>query len=156
MPLCIKDSNQLWTIPDWLDTTFVAVLLVLLFAVCTSSAYDRYLQTSYQSALHGMEHYKNSPKALREFFHVKFCHQLISSPIDALMLPDQRIKVSFSITRNWYLLSAPVSQDTVDLKAISAIRIWSMVLIIYGHSQVLGFVMPRQDSLAADTVRLHM
>lgn len=149
MAICIRDSNQLWTIPDWLDTTFVAVLLVLLFAVCTSSAYDRYLHTSYRSALHGMEHYKNPPRALRESFHV----EMVSSPINAFMISDQRIKVSFSITRNWYLLSAPVSQDTVDLKAISAIRIWSMVLIIYGHSQVLGFVMPRMDSLAADTVR---
>jgi hypothetical protein len=41
--------------------------------------------------------------------------------------------VSFSIVRNWYILSAPVKREMRDLRSISAARIWTMIAIIYGH-----------------------
>lgn len=68
------------------------------------------------------------------------------------MLPsffsDQRIKVSFSVMRNWHILSAPNRKN--DLKQIPAIKVWSMMIIVYGHCHLFGYLIPRHDSLSSD------
>lgn len=61
--------------------------------------------------------------------------------------------VSFSIHRNWYLLSAPTKEDVRDLRAISAIRIWTMIAIIYGHATWFSLAVPIKNPIWLEKVR---
>lgn len=65
---------------------------------------------------------------------------------------DQKFLVSFSVIRNWYLLSAPTRQDMRDLRSISAVRIWTMIAIIYGHCSWFTIAVPIQNPIYVEQV----
>ena len=60
--------------------------------------------------------------------------------------------VSFSVHRNWYVLSAPTKNELRDLRAISAIRIWTMISIIYGHATWFSISVPIRNPIFIEKV----
>lgn len=69
-----------------------------------------------------------------------------------LFFSDQKFLVSFSFIRNWYLLSAPTRKDMRDLRSISAVRIWTMIAIIYGHCSWFTIAVPIQNPIYVEQV----
>ena len=61
--------------------------------------------------------------------------------------------VSFSVYRNWYVLSSPTRKENRDLRAISAIRIWTMISIIYGHATWFSVAVPLRNPIFIEKVR---
>lgn len=66
----------------------------------------------------------------------------------------QKFLVAFSIHRNWYLLSAPTKPEMRDLRSISAVRIWTMIPIIYGHCSWFAMAVPVQNPFFIENVSL--
>jgi hypothetical protein len=63
--------------------------------------------------------------------------------------------VAFSFRRNWYLLSAPVKKDMRDLRSISAVRIWTMIAIFYGHCSWFCIAVPIANPIYVEQVCDH-
>jgi len=61
--------------------------------------------------------------------------------------------VSFSLYRNWFVLSSPTKNENRDLRAISAIRIWTMISIIYGHATWFSVAVPIRNPIFIEKVR---
>ncbi|CRK96295.1 CLUMA_CG009715, isoform A [Clunio marinus] len=119
-------TNRNATKIDWLDIFFIIAFSILLTIVIISSAYDKRLLIQMNKTskirIEAERHLKTAPPTLK-----------------------QKLLVSFSYHRNWYLLSAPVKSEMRDLRSISAIRIWTMIPIIYGHCSWFMVAVPLQN-----------
>ena len=69
-------------------------------------------------------------------------------------LPANKFLVSFSFVRNWHLLAAPVRKEMRDLRSISAVRIWTMIPIIYGHCSWFTIALPIKNPIYVEQVRV--
>ncbi|KFB44409.1 AGAP005145-PA-like protein [Anopheles sinensis] len=108
------DSNTTSYPIDWLEITFIVVLLAIAAIVTASSWYDFRCKTS-----HGLEHYMHDLPSSRQMF-----------------------LVSFSIIRNWYRIKCRGDdQLSHDLRYIHTIRMIVFFGVALGHT--LFYAQPR-------------
>uniref|UniRef100_A0A182P598 Acyltransferase 3 domain-containing protein n=1 Tax=Anopheles epiroticus TaxID=199890 RepID=A0A182P598_9DIPT len=108
------DSNTVSYPIDWLEITFLVVMLAIAGIVLASSVYDFRCKTT-----HGLDHYKQDLPSTKQMY-----------------------LVSFSIIRNWYRITSrgddPLSHD---LRYIHTIRMIVFMGVTFGH--VSFYAQPR-------------
>lgn len=67
-----------------------------------------------------------------------------------------KFKVAFSFRRNWFILSSPTKDEMRDLRSISAVRIWTMISIVYGHCTWFSIAVPIKNPFYVENVRSFM
>ncbi|KAG5670310.1 hypothetical protein PVAND_000586 [Polypedilum vanderplanki] len=126
---CRKQENQI--VPDFLDYTFIVLFFLLLTIIAASSIYDEQLRIA---------NIKSLPTQVKPEEHYK-------RPLAPIY---QKFLVAFSIHRNWYILSAPTRNEIRDLRAISAVRIWTMIPIVFGHAVWFSIAVPLTNTYWVD------
>lgn len=61
--------------------------------------------------------------------------------------------LAFSMKRNWYILSSVVRTESRDTRAISGIRFWCLIGIIYGHISWYLLEVPLRNPLWIEKVK---
>lgn len=144
-------------ITDALDVFFVVALSILLLVVYISSGFDerirvRNLRLS-KIQREPEEHYKKELNVLSKKTKndIELEHDNRSTHVSFSCLVHKFL-VAFSFRRNWYLLSAPIKHDMRDLRSISAIRIWTMIAIFYGHCSWFCIAVPISNPIYVERV----
>lgn len=148
--------------PDALDIFFVVALSILLLVIYLSSAYDERLRIkNYRSTkiqMDPVQHYRKEPQVLgMQNENVLVNLKITTGPAHMLfslmfLSAVQKFLVAFSFRRNWNLLSAPVKADMRDLRSISAVRIWTMIAIFYGHCSWFCVAIPIANPIYVEKV----